>query len=269
MTIADIFSKLTHDRRRCASRPSTAAGSGRATPPYTLRLVNERGLRYLATAPGDLGMARAYVAGDLRPRRCASRRPVRSAAADGIAGAADDPPPPSSPRSSAGAGLAPTGPAGASGRRSTCRAGGGSPRGCGTRKLRDSEAIHHHYDVSNEFYEMVLGPSMAYTCAVFPKPDATLEEAQDGEVRPRLPQARPRARACVCSTSGAAGAGWSGTPSRTTASPRSASRCRSEQAKWGAARDPARGRLDTRRRPARATTATLLALTTTRSARSA
>ena len=45
-------------------------------------------------------------------------------------------------------------------------------------RLRDSEAIHHHYDVSNSFYEKVLGPSMAYTCAVFPTADATLEEAQ-------------------------------------------------------------------------------------------
>ena len=43
---------------------------------------------------------------------------------------------------------------------------------------RDAEAIHHHYDVSNAFYEMVLGPSMTYTCAVFPSEDATLEEAQ-------------------------------------------------------------------------------------------
>ena len=38
--------------------------------------------------------------------------------------------------------------------------------------------ISHHYDVSNRFYEMVLGPSMAYTCAVFPKEEASLEEAQ-------------------------------------------------------------------------------------------
>ena len=45
-------------------------------------------------------------------------------------------------------------------------------------KGRDAEAIHHHYDVSNRFYEMVLGPSMTYTCAVFPTEDATLEEAQ-------------------------------------------------------------------------------------------
>jgi cyclopropane-fatty-acyl-phospholipid synthase len=43
---------------------------------------------------------------------------------------------------------------------------------------RDRAAISHHYDVSNRFYEWVLGPSMAYTCACFPREDATLEEAQ-------------------------------------------------------------------------------------------
>jgi cyclopropane-fatty-acyl-phospholipid synthase len=45
-------------------------------------------------------------------------------------------------------------------------------------KARDRAAIAHHYDVSNRFYEWVLGPSMAYTCAVYPRVDATLEEAQ-------------------------------------------------------------------------------------------
>jgi cyclopropane-fatty-acyl-phospholipid synthase len=50
----------------------------------------------------------------------------------------------------------------------------------GTRhsKARDAKAISHHYDVSNTFYEWVLGPSMAYTCACYPTGDATLEEAQ-------------------------------------------------------------------------------------------
>ena len=43
---------------------------------------------------------------------------------------------------------------------------------------RDAAAISHHYDVSNRFYRWVLGPSMAYTCAVFPDEEATLEEAQ-------------------------------------------------------------------------------------------
>jgi cyclopropane-fatty-acyl-phospholipid synthase len=45
-------------------------------------------------------------------------------------------------------------------------------------KGRDAQAISHHYDVSNRFYEWVLGPSMAYTCAVYPTDAATLEEAQ-------------------------------------------------------------------------------------------
>ncbi|GAA0895398.1 class I SAM-dependent methyltransferase [Pseudonocardia zijingensis] len=52
------------------------------------------------------------------------------------------------------------------------------PRGRLHSKFRDSKVISHHYDVSNRFYEWVLGPSMAYTCAVFPTKDATLEEAQ-------------------------------------------------------------------------------------------
>jgi cyclopropane-fatty-acyl-phospholipid synthase len=50
-------------------------------------------------------------------------------------------------------------------------------------KSRDAEAIHHHYDVSNAFYEWVLGPSMTYTCAVYPHADATLEEAQENKYR--------------------------------------------------------------------------------------
>ena len=43
---------------------------------------------------------------------------------------------------------------------------------------RDAEVIHHHYDVSNRFYELVIGPSMAYTCAVYPDARAGLDEAQ-------------------------------------------------------------------------------------------
>ena len=50
-------------------------------------------------------------------------------------------------------------------------------------KTRDAGAIQHHYDVSNTFYEWVLGPSMTYTCAVYPHPDATLEEAQENKYR--------------------------------------------------------------------------------------
>ncbi|GLZ76664.1 cyclopropane-fatty-acyl-phospholipid synthase [Actinorhabdospora filicis] len=45
-------------------------------------------------------------------------------------------------------------------------------------RQRDAAAIAHHYDVSNAFYELILGPSMAYTCAVYPTEVATLEQAQ-------------------------------------------------------------------------------------------
>ncbi len=43
---------------------------------------------------------------------------------------------------------------------------------------RDGKVIQHHYDVSNRFYELVLGPSMTYTCATFEDESKTLEEAQ-------------------------------------------------------------------------------------------
>ena len=48
-------------------------------------------------------------------------------------------------------------------------------------RRRDAEAIAHHYDVSNRFYELVLGPSMAYTCAAYPSAEATLEAAQEAK----------------------------------------------------------------------------------------
>ena len=43
---------------------------------------------------------------------------------------------------------------------------------------RDAKVISHHYDVGNEFYRLVLGPSMTYSCARFTAPETTLEEAQ-------------------------------------------------------------------------------------------
>ncbi|HJD69166.1 MAG TPA: class I SAM-dependent methyltransferase, partial [Corynebacterium kroppenstedtii] len=48
---------------------------------------------------------------------------------------------------------------------------------------RDAESISHHYDVSNRFYELFLGPSMTYTCAYYPNSSASLEEAQENKYR--------------------------------------------------------------------------------------
>ncbi|HTC16257.1 MAG TPA: cyclopropane-fatty-acyl-phospholipid synthase family protein [Steroidobacteraceae bacterium] len=38
--------------------------------------------------------------------------------------------------------------------------------------------IHHHYDLGNEFYALWLGSTMAYTCAYYPTPEASLDQAQ-------------------------------------------------------------------------------------------
>jgi len=40
------------------------------------------------------------------------------------------------------------------------------------------ENVHHHYDLGNEFYRLWLDQGLVYTCAYFPMPDCTLEEAQ-------------------------------------------------------------------------------------------
>lgn len=42
--------------------------------------------------------------------------------------------------------------------------------------------IHHHYDISNEFYQLWLDPQLVYTCAYFPHENATLEEAQKAKL---------------------------------------------------------------------------------------
>src|SRR5680860_181707 len=142
-----------------------------------LNLLNNRGLSYLLTAPGDLGMARAYVSGDLEiagthpgdpyeamlllmsqmrlriPPPAEALRIIRGL---GVSHLVPPPPPPEEhlPRW----------------RRAL--------EGMRHSKDRDAVAIHHHYDVSNRFYELVLGPSMTYTCAVFPHEGVTLEQAQ-------------------------------------------------------------------------------------------
>jgi cyclopropane-fatty-acyl-phospholipid synthase len=42
--------------------------------------------------------------------------------------------------------------------------------------------IHHHYDLSNDFYRLWLDPQMVYTCAWFPREDSSLEEAQTAKM---------------------------------------------------------------------------------------
>ena len=62
-------------------------------------------------------------------------------------------------------------------------------------KEADAKAIAHHYDVSNEFYALFLDPLMVYTCAYYRDPDGKLEQAQQRQARPGVPQARARGAA--------------------------------------------------------------------------
>jgi cyclopropane-fatty-acyl-phospholipid synthase len=45
-------------------------------------------------------------------------------------------------------------------------------------RRRDRTAVRYHYDVSNDFYRLLLGPSLVYSCAYFAAPEESLEEAQ-------------------------------------------------------------------------------------------
>ncbi|HWQ95529.1 MAG TPA: cyclopropane-fatty-acyl-phospholipid synthase family protein [Gammaproteobacteria bacterium] len=69
-----------------------------------------------------------------------------------------------------------------------------------------SSNIHHHYDLSNDFYQLWLDQEMQYTCAYFPSPSMTLEEAQIAKLDHvcRKLQLRPGDRVVE------AGSGWGG-----------------------------------------------------------
>ncbi|MGB9012965.1 MAG: cyclopropane-fatty-acyl-phospholipid synthase family protein, partial [Aeromicrobium sp.] len=49
-------------------------------------------------------------------------------------------------------------------------------------KERDRAAISHHYDLSNDFYELILYPNMAYSSGFHRTPEMTLEEAQTAKL---------------------------------------------------------------------------------------
>jgi cyclopropane-fatty-acyl-phospholipid synthase len=142
----------------------------------TLVVRSRRALRRILWQPDEVGLARAWVAGEIDlegdledaltrlesvGRDIAKRRHLtpteraevlRAAVLLGAVGPAPKPPPEE---------VALT--------------------GARHSKSRDKVAVSHHYDVGNEFYEIVLGPSMVYSCAYwdrFDDPGYTLDEAQ-------------------------------------------------------------------------------------------
>ncbi len=145
-------------------RPEQGKGTG-----DTLLVRDSRALAYLATAPNQLGLGRAWVAGDLdidgdleRALRAGDRfGDLRLDLGDKLASAL------AAARAGALRLHRPAPPVGE------------AHLGGHLHSLhRDRDAVRHHYDVSNDFYRMVLGPSMVYSCAYFASRDDSLEEAQ-------------------------------------------------------------------------------------------
>ena len=177
LNLAEIFETLLAGPAPIRFTAYDGSSYGPEDAAVGLNLKNERGLAYMVTAPGDLGMARAYVSGDLdlvgvhpgdpyegmllllrsmRFRRPSPTDAVTLLRSIGLSQMVPPPPPPQEhlPRW-----------------RRMVEGFRHSPE-------RDGKVIQHHYDVSNRFYELVLGPSMTYTCALYPTGNETLEEAQ-------------------------------------------------------------------------------------------
>lgn len=182
--MADAASRLNRLAEQLLGTPFPvrirAWDGSQAGPPDAPALVvrNRRALRRLLWKPGELGLARAWVAGDLdiegdvyvtldllsglvwereeggRSVAAALRDPEVRAAVRDLLRLSGPPWPPAPPREEV--------------RRT---------RHLHTRRT-DRRAISHHYDVGNDFYALVLGPSMVYSCAYWESPGTTLEEAQ-------------------------------------------------------------------------------------------
>jgi cyclopropane-fatty-acyl-phospholipid synthase len=171
--------------------PSTT-GEG---PTFSVR--SPRAAAHALLAPGQLGLGRAYVSGELEvddmdavialldswqpPALDGADKRALLLAAVRAAGLTK---PPSRPAAE----LRP------SGRRHS--------------KERDARAVRHHYDVSNEFFELFLGPTMVYSCAIFSRGAMTLEEAQEEKLETvaRKLELKPGDRVLDV------GCGWGGFP---------------------------------------------------------
>jgi cyclopropane-fatty-acyl-phospholipid synthase len=177
MTLAEVFEQVAGSDTPVEFHAYDGSSAGRTgSPPVTVTVRDKTAVTYLAQSPGALGLARAFVSGHLDVDGDMYTALSRLSGAQQIGVSLSDKlailrglggpkllyprlaPPPQEVRVNR---------SWLSGRRHS--------RG------RDASAISHHYDVSNTFYEWVLGPSMAYTCACYPTGDSTLEQAQENK----------------------------------------------------------------------------------------
>ncbi|GLU48008.1 SAM-dependent methyltransferase [Nocardiopsis ansamitocini] len=175
MRLADMFERVVGPGSPIRLRAYDGSTAGDPDSDVTLVVRSPVALNYLAQSPGGLGLTRAYVSGHIDIEgdfSTALRAMADLVVKSGVSVGTGDlvriaanlgwvkfvnrvPPPPQEVRRSKLSYL-----------------------GLRHSRRRDAQAIHHHYDVSNAFYEMVLGSSMTYTCGVYPYQGATLEQAQ-------------------------------------------------------------------------------------------
>ncbi|MCL2581265.1 MAG: cyclopropane-fatty-acyl-phospholipid synthase family protein [Streptosporangiales bacterium] len=174
MALADVFEAVAGPDAPVEFQAYDGSRAGVMGSDVKITVRSPLAVRYLAQAPGAIGLARAYVSGHLdvdgdmftalsrltRAQETSFTLGEKAKLLSDLGGPKvllpRVPPPPQEVRVNR--------------RRFTV--------GRMHSKDRDAESISHHYDVSNRFYEYVLGPSMAYTCACYPAADASLEEAQ-------------------------------------------------------------------------------------------
>ena len=170
--LAQVFERLIDADAPVEFRAYDGSRAGDPDSDARIEIRSPRALSYFAWAPGAVGLARAYVAGEIDvvgdmytvlSRLTSLTKPASLTWAERLSIARAlapylrhrPPPPPEE-----------------------LRINRLFLHGRLHSKARDRRVIAHHYDVPNPFFELVLGPSMSYTCACFLSEAATLEEAQ-------------------------------------------------------------------------------------------
>ncbi|HEY0319241.1 MAG TPA: cyclopropane-fatty-acyl-phospholipid synthase family protein [Solirubrobacterales bacterium] len=145
------------------TRLTSTSGDG---PVFSVR--SPRAAAHVLRAPGQLGLGRAYVSGEIEVDDI-----------DAVIGVLDGWQPPALEGADKRALL--LGAVRAAGLTKPPPRPAAELRPSGRRhsKERDARAVRHHYDVSNEFFELFLGETMVYSCAIFCRGATTLKEAQE------------------------------------------------------------------------------------------
>ncbi|MDQ2845403.1 MAG: cyclopropane-fatty-acyl-phospholipid synthase family protein [Actinomycetota bacterium] len=156
--------------------PSAPASAGAAVQAPVMVIRNRRALRRMAWSPGELGLAEAYISGDLDVDG-----DLRQALSMVWSPDPDEPSRPALRELPKLAGTALR--LGIVGRRPARPGSVASLSGQRHSPARDRAAIAHHYDVGNEFYQLLLDESMAYSCGYFTAgPTGSLEDAQNAKL---------------------------------------------------------------------------------------